>query len=163
ATLRLRPTGREALFWGVVGLGIISSTTLFYFADGVRTYSVIYPLVVLFISLAAFSPSSIAVFQQAKTVRQFRAGRWSVAAGAVPLFLIPFVGRFLYRIERVRTPTGMNAIVGGVAKSSGLLVVADDQPLPYGIPSAHFSDFADWVHSTGVEQDQGLITPMAPR
>jgi hypothetical protein len=163
ATLRRRSIGREALFWGIVGLGIISSTTLFYFADGARTHSVIYPLVALFISLAVFSPSSVTITQQARTVRQFRAGRWSVAAGAVLLVVIPLAGRFFYRIQPVRSPPGMNAIVGGIARSSGLLVVANGEPLPHGVPSAHFSDFAEWVHSTGIEEDQGLITPTAPK
>jgi hypothetical protein len=165
ATLRRRLIEREALFWGIAALGLISSATLFYFSDGVRTYSVVYPLVALFIVLAIFSPSSVVVIHQAKIVRQFRAGRWAIAAGALLLVAIPLAGRFLYHIEpaRLTGASDSNAIVGSITKSAGVLVVADDQPLPHGVPSVHFSDFAAYVHYTGVEGSQGIITPMTPR
>jgi hypothetical protein len=43
------------------------------------------------------------------------------------------------------------------------LVVADDQPLPHGVPSVHLSDFAAYITYTGVEQSQRIVTPAAPR
>jgi hypothetical protein len=165
ATLRCRQIEREALFWGVIGLGVISSATLFYFTDPIRTYSVIYPLVALFLSLAIFSPSSLAITHQAKTVRQFRAGRWSIVAGAVLLVVIPLAGRVFARIVPLPPPhaSDSHAIIGGITKSSGVLVVADDQPLPHGVPSVHFGDFVEYVRSSNVETGQGIITPMTPK
>jgi hypothetical protein len=168
ATIRHRMVRREALFWGVIALGVMASTTLFYFTDGIRAFSVIYPLIALFIALATFSPSSVTIGYQARTVKEFRVGRWSIAVIAVLLVSVPAAGRLFYRVEpvaRASTP-GSNenvAVVRGMSKSSGVLVVADGQPLPHGVPSIHFRDFAESVRDTGVEASQGIITPTIPQ
>jgi hypothetical protein len=167
-TIRRRQIRREALFWGIMGLGMTASATLFYFTDGVRVFSVAYPLVAAFIALAWFSPSSLSIAHEARTVQQFRVGRWSIGAVALLLVSLPAAGRLLYRIEPVAlAPTpGSNddpAVVQGISRSSGVLVVADDQPLPRGVPSIHFSDFAQSVHHTFVEASQDIITPIPPK
>ncbi|HVY88308.1 MAG TPA: hypothetical protein VG942_05530 [Hyphomonadaceae bacterium] len=166
-TLPYRNWRREGLFWGIVALAVISSTTIFYFTDGVRSFSVVYVLIAAFVGLCMFSQSSRRLDSHRTATKQLRIGRIGVASGMVALCVIPLLGRLVLGFAPVPTPIapGTNeriAVVKGAEWASGVLVVADDQPLPHGVPAVHFQQFADNVRLTGAEESQGIITPTPP-
>ena len=52
-------------------------------------------------------------------------------------------------------------VLGG-ASLTGVLVVADDQPLRNEVPTLHLSDFMNVVRQSGIETYQPLVTPTPP-
>ena len=59
--------------------------------------------------------------------------------------------------RRERGETTM--FMAGASSMAGLLVVADDVPLPTQVPSMHVSDFVKIVRVSGIENYQSLVTP----
>jgi hypothetical protein len=166
-TLRHRSTKAEAPFWILVFAGFVSSATLFYISDGIRAFTIAYAVIGLFVALAFTSPSALRVNSYPSARQELKRGTWAVAGVTALLFALPPLGRLLYATPRIhlQNPVGNNgpvAIVGGMARSTGILVVSDDTPLPHGVPSMHFSRFADVVRQSGAEGSQGIITPKTP-
>jgi hypothetical protein len=46
---------------------------------------------------------------------------------------------------------------------TGVMVVADDQPLRTDIPTFHLSRFAELIKQSNIEMYQGILSPEAPR
>lgn len=165
-SLRNRNARVEAPLWIMVCLGLTASAIVVYSSDGVRSMAVTYPLLGLFVA-AAFSSPVTRPIPSARTVRRdVRLGAILTVGGTAALFLILPVMRLIYPSPKASLPPGESqantAIVGDLARSTGLLVVADDQPLPHGVPSVHLSRFAEILDLSRFQGGQGIIAPKSP-
>lgn len=151
----------EALWWALVFASIVASSTIFYYSDGVRTFSVVYVLVALFLALAFAAPDAPNLRNPKLQARVARVAAGALAAASVAVLVVPLAARHLYETPRVAMQPGP-AIVGPMARATGVLVIADDAPAPSLGPSLPVTRFSDFVRRSGVEASQGLVTPSPP-
>jgi hypothetical protein len=165
-TLRQRSAKAEAPFWVLMLAGLMSSATLFYLSDGTRAFTVMYPVIALFVALVFTSPSAVQVNSARTSLLELKRSRWILAVATALVFVLPPLGRILHPPSRVYLePTTSNeriAIVGNITQGSGVLIVSDETPLPHGVPSMHYSRFAEVARRSGAEATQGIVTPVSP-
>ncbi len=165
--LRKRNARVEAPFWILVFAGLTASAMFFYRSDGVRAMAVVYPLFGLFVAAVFSSPIALRIRCPRIVRREARLGAILTVAVTVGLFVFLPLERLIYPLPRLSLAAGESpsntVIVGDFARSTGVLVVADDQPLPHGVPSVRFSRFAEMIRATGVELDQGILSPQTPK
>lgn len=165
-SLRTRNLRAEAPFWVVVCLGLSVSALVVYPSDGARAMAVTYPLIGLFIAAVFSSPATQPIPCAQTARREVRLGAILTVAGTAGLFAFLPLIRLIYPSPEASLPPGESqgnaAIVGNLAQSAGVLVVADDQPLPHGVPSVHLSRFAEVLHLSNFQGSQGIIEPKSP-
>jgi hypothetical protein len=152
----------ERLFWVLFWLSVIASSGFVYFDDGKRTMMVIYPLAALYFASSLSRPALASPSYR----RPVPIGAAAAAAGLVLAWAIltPAVAHALRprELSRQWDERKDEHIVYGGSRMGGVLVVADDAPLPTDVASVHLSDFRAAVASSGVELYQNLVTPEPP-
>ncbi len=170
--LVLRMPRHEVAFWLLFWSSAIVSAGFVFFDDGKRVMIAIYPVASLFLASGLHTARA----PQSVSVRTFAARASTGALATATLLLVclvtPFIEHRFFRPSVYLTPefaelskkdrnAGEQFAFGG-ARMTGLLVVADGEPLRKDVPTLHVSDFANIVRQSGIEIYQGLVTPVPP-
>jgi hypothetical protein len=156
----------ETTFWALLWAGIIASSAIVYYDDGARVMAVSHPLIALFFACGMHNPELSTAAKPAANGRLSRYGFIGLLAMAALFLSIPWLAHRLYMQDDKghQLTSGPNeAFVYGGRRMSGLLVVADEQPLRMDVPTVHFSDFEAIVAQSQIENYQPLLHPMAPQ
>lgn len=162
----LRREKAEFEFWVLVIFSIIASAAVVYFDDGRRVMAVAYPFLCVFAASCFMTPATIVERVRINDRHILPIGLTTLVVGIAlliggPLVAANFVGHPVSsKIERPSAPN-VHYIYGG-RRITGYLVVADDQPLPVGVPSIHVTNFAEIIRRSNIQIYQALVDPVVP-
>ncbi len=174
--LRLLPglSRRERVFWLLFWSSTILSSGFVYFDDGRRVMIASYPVAALFFASGLRVEETAVPDPARRPLSMARAGTGALAAAAL-LTICSATPWLVHRFLRPSayfppgTPLALwqgraagERFVFGGSRLTGVLVVADGEPLRTDVPTLHLSDFVDIVRQSGVEADQPLVTPAPP-
>ena len=156
----------EIAFWVLIWAGVIASAAFVHFDDGRRVMIVGYPLLWMFLA----SGLTTARLPTAPLLARPRLPIYGAAGlvGAGILFLaIPWLAHRMspapdLRRGLVMPSTPSEHVVLAGRRVTGVMVVADDQPLRTDITTLHLARFAELIKQSNIEMYQGILSPLAP-
>lgn len=155
----------EITFWMLFWASIAASSCIIYLEEGSRVLAASHPMMALFFALG-MSNLALAPAERPSGSRISRNGLIGLIATAVLFVCVPWIAHRFSSTGSTASatplPTRSEAFVFGGRRMSGFLVVDDDQPLRYDLPSLHLADFDAIIGQTGLEYYQGLIHPVLP-
>jgi hypothetical protein len=155
----------EIAFWALLWISVAVSAGFVYFDDGRRVMIAIYPLAALFFASGLRTTTEYPAEVRLLLCRA-RTGAIAAAALLLAIFLVPWLAHIVlghsgYLLASVARNSEEHFVFGG-RRITGVLVVADNEPLQMHVPTMHLSDFANMVRESGIELYQGLVTPQSP-
>jgi hypothetical protein len=165
--LRLVPRmpRHEISFWLLFWASAVASAGFVYFDDGRRVMIAIYPIAALFLTSGLRTGEALTSRANHSLVIGARTGAAAAAAILLVILVTPWLVHTAFRpseyITRKSAGSGEQFVFGG-RRITGVLVVADGEPLRTDVPTVHLSDFASIVRRSGIETYQGLVTPKPP-
>ena len=164
----------EKAFWLLFWSSAVLSAGVVYFDDGRRVMIAVYPVASLFFvgGLRTVESSDTAAIRRFTPARRAEAAGYAAAALLLACVATPWLVHRFFRPSEYGPPSVSSApgpdrvpserFIFGGSRMTGMLVLADGEPLRRDVPTLHVSDFVRIVRQSGVEADQLLVTPEPP-
>jgi len=156
----------EASFWILFFASLLGSVALIFADDGWRVMHSTWPFVALFFSLGFAHPKQNRSGTSTEPQISARAGTLLVAILVGSIVIAPAVAHLWFGTELDRTAkagkldSAESALLEG-RSVTGILVVADQAPLPDSVPAIHASQFVRLAKDLELEQAFGKFVDRA--
>ena len=149
----------EKSFWFAMLASIPPSAAMIMTADGWRALHVTHLFVASFLVLGLAAPQ-VAREKPTAPALNWQPGAVALVASLLVFLVFPAMAHALALRElRMHPPLPLRRaneeIVPGGSRLSGFLVIPDDEPRPYAVPTLHASEFAKLIRTTKLEGDFG--------
>lgn len=162
--LLLRSPARfEVVFWTLSITSILASSMFVFFDDGRRVMVASYPLIAMLIAAGLTNPFKPRAVSHVDDRSMLWGCSAAIGLAVVAFFVMPAIAFRAAADPIARGSDPSEHQVWGGRRTSGFLVLADDQPLPNDVAAIHYSDFAKIIALSNVEMYQGLLHPQAPK
>jgi len=162
----------EVGFWALFWPSVFVSAGFVYYDDGRRVMIAIYPVASLFFASGlqtAKAPETASVRTLAPRVRTgaFATVTFLLVCLVVPWLVYRFFRPSAYLPSDFAAASGQSRVEGeqfvfGGSRMTGILVVADGEPLRTDVPTMHVSNFVNIIRQSDIEKSQALVTPEPP-